>query len=163
MSENPYAPPSSKVADVDVHVDAGIPLQRPREVTWAVTLCWLSLLAAIPSMIEGYASLAQLEGGRFAQAGYLAIQVAVLSLAALVIVSLARGRNWARVVYAALTGFSLAMVVITLDEVLAEPWYWRIATFLTTLMNVLILVLLFRPVSNAWYRARGRRSSDAPA
>jgi len=160
MSENPYAPPSSKVADVDTDTD--VPVQRPREVLWAVVLCWLSAMAAIPSIIEGYTSLAQIEGGPFAQAGYLVIQVAVMALMVWVIVSLARGRNWARIVYAALTALSLAIIVGTLDEVLAEPWYWQSATFLTTLADILIVVLLFRPAANAWYRARGQRPADAP-
>ena len=63
----------------------------------------------------------------------------------------------ARIVYAVLTGLNLIAALGDIPGTFAGPWYSSSASLLTTALDLVIVVLLFRPASNAWYRARGRR------
>jgi hypothetical protein len=138
-------------------------MQRPREVTLAVRLCWISVVVALPSVIDGFAETWTEDAEPVAMVGAGIFSAAVLAFAVWVILSLARARHWARIVYSVLTVFGVVALAMTFSETLARPWYSWLAGLVSTLMDVVIVVLLFRPASNAWYRARGRRPADAPA
>jgi hypothetical protein len=159
MTHNPYAPPSSAVTDVD----SGVPLPRPQVVQIAYVLCWVSLVAGVPSIVDTFA-----EGdSEITQAVFNVVfgllYTALITFAIWVIVSIGRARNWARIVYAVLTGLSLLSMFGSLSEILARPWYAWSSYLLTTAMDVVIVVLLFLPAANAWYRARGRRAPQGAA
>ena len=162
MSENPYAPPKSSVADVE----NSVPIERPKPVKTALVLCWISLVLTLPLMVEGFLGVMNAGAGE-APAAYFAIlgvfYVAVLVLAVCVIVFIGRARNWARIVYAVLTGLSLISTIASLPAILARAWYSAPLELLTTAMDVAIVVLLFLPAANAWFRVRGRRPADANA
>jgi hypothetical protein len=162
MKPNPYAPPSSSVADVE----NSVPIERPQPVKTALTLCWISLVLALPLMAE--ASRQEMDAGDGASSPvYYAVMVlfyvALLALAAWVIVMIGRARNWARIVYAVLTGLSLISTVTSFPEILRRPWYSGPVELLSTVMDLAIVVLLFLPASNAWFRVRGRRPADPAA
>jgi hypothetical protein len=159
MTHNPYAPPSSAVTDVD----SAVPLPRPRVVQIAYVLCWVSLVAGVPSIVDTFA-----EGdSEITQAVFNVVfglfYTALITFAIWVIVSIGRARNWARIVYAVLTGLSLLSMFGSLSEMLARPWYAWSSALLTTAMDVVLVVLLFLPAANAWYRVRGRRTPASAA
>jgi hypothetical protein len=159
MTHNPYAPPSSAVTDVD----SAVPLPRPRVVQIAYVLCWVSLVAGVPSLVDTFA-----EGdSEITQAVFNVVfglfYTALITFAIWVIVSIGRARNWARIVYAVLTGLSLLSMFGSLSEMLARPWYAWSSALLTTAMDVVLVVLLFLPAANAWYRVRGRRTPASAA
>lgn len=160
MNQNPYAPPSSSVADVE----NSVPIERPKPVKTALVLCWISLVLTLPLMVEGFLGIMNAGAGE-APAAYFAIlgvfYVAVLVLAVCVIVFIGRARNWARIVYAVLTGLSLISTIASLPAILGRTWYSGPLELLTTAMDVAIVVLLFLPAANAWFRVRGRRPADA--
>ena len=157
MNKNPYAPPSSTVSDVD----PGIPIERPKVVKIAYALCWLSMVVAVPAIVDAF-----VEGGE-AAAGmpgfYIWFGLYYLAIAAFgifVILSIGRARNWARIVYTVLTALSFIVVLGSLEESLLRPWYSWLAEFVTTVMDVAIVVLLYQPPANEWFRLRGRRPAD---
>ena len=52
MPENPYAPPTTEVADVEREV---VSMERPRIVTQGIALLWLYLAISVPTVIlEGF-------------------------------------------------------------------------------------------------------------
>jgi len=78
-------------------------------------------------------------------------------------VAIARGRNWARIVYLVLTLFSLVSLGLSIASMLdlpagvtlrSEPSIWSIATLLVpSAMSIAVVVLLFGP-GRDWFRAR---------
>jgi len=158
MTQNPYAPPSSTVTDIDT----SIPIARPREVRIAVVLCWISLVFAMPAMYGDFGGPDPAVATAF-YVGEGLFYVALLAFAIWLIVMIGRARNWARIVYAVLTALSLISVFGDIPGTFAGAWYSWSASWLTTAMDVVIVVLLFRPASNGWYRVRGRRPADSAA
>lgn len=68
-------------------------------------------------------------------------------------------RNWARVVLGVLTALSIASIPLfkLLDEEMAVPL--NAETVLRALADVLVIVFLFLPASNAWYRRTRAQSA----
>jgi hypothetical protein len=159
MNHNPYAPPSSAVTDVE----SAVPLPRPRVVQIAYGLCWVSLVAGVPSIVDTFAEGDSEITQPVFNVVFGVFYTALITFAIWVIVSIGRARNWARIVYGVLTGLSLLSMVGSLSEILARPWYAWSSFLLTTVMDVVIVVLLFLPLANAWYRVRGRRPPESAA
>jgi len=159
MTHNPYAPPSSAVTDVD----SAVPLPRPRVVQIAYVLCWVSLVAGLPSMVDTIMEDGPVATTAAFKVGMSLFYVALMTFAIWLIVSIGRARNWARIVYAVLTGLSLLSMFGSLSEMLARPWYAWSSALLTTAMDVVLVVLLFLPAANAWYRVRGRGTPASAA
>jgi hypothetical protein len=158
MTRNPYSPPTSTVTDIDT----SIPIARPREVRIAVVLCWISLVVALPAIYEDFSGPEPAVAAAL-YVGLGSFYVALLAFAIWLIVMIGRARNWARIVYAVLTGLNLIAVFGDIPGTFAGPWYSWSASLLSTAMDLAIVVLLFRPASNAWYRVRGRRPADSAA
>jgi len=152
MSGNPYAPPTTQVADIDT----SLPIAPPREVRIAVVLCWISLVSALPAIYGNFSGPDPAVAMAF-YVGLGSFYVALFAFAIWLIVMIGRARNWARIVYAVLTGLNLIAALGDIPGTFAGPWYSSSASLLTTALDLVIVVLLFRPASNAWYRARGRR------
>jgi hypothetical protein len=160
MSENPYAPPSSSVADIE----NSVPLERPNPVKIALILCWISLVLALPVIGAEFVKGPDSGDGDadpvfFAFMGLFS--VAVLVFVVWVIVAIGRARNWARIVYVVLTGLGLISMIASLPEILTRPWFSGPVELLTAVMDVAIVVLLYLPESHAWFRVCGRRPADA--
>lgn len=161
MSHNPYAPPMSKVADFGSDMLA----KRPQSMRIALSLFWMALVLALPSAVMAF--LQQIAARSDPPPAFYALLVSVLALAfglgAGVIVMLGRARNWARIVYTALTGLGLVSTLSSFPEILTRPWYSGPLEILVTVMNVAAVVLSYLPPSNAWFRARGRRVAASRA
>ena len=162
MSENPYAPPKSTVADVE----SDVPIERPRPVKIALVLCWLSLALALPLIAEEIAKGPDPADGEVLP-GELAFVVfftaALLAFVVWVIVSIGRARNWARIVNVVLTAVGVISTISSFPEILSRPWYSGPVELLTAAMDVAAAILLYLPASNAWFRVRGRRPADPAA
>ena len=157
MKENPYAPPSSAVGDIE----SGIPIERPRVVRIAYALCWASMVVALPAIVDSF--VAERESAGEMPAFYIGFGLYYLAITAFgifVILSIGRARNWARIVYTVLTALSFIVVLGSLEESLLRPWYSWVSDFVTTVMDVAIVVLLYQPPASEWFRLRGRRPAD---
>jgi hypothetical protein len=162
MSQNPYAPPASKVADVE----SGVPIERPKPVKTALTLCWISLALDIPLVAEELFKGPDPADGEVSPAFFTFVvlfSIAWFAFAIWVIISIGRARNWARIVYAVLTGLGLISIIASFGEILARPWYSGPVELLVAVMDVAVVVLLYLPASNAWFRVRGLRPADGSA
>jgi hypothetical protein len=148
MSDNRYAPPAAKVADF-----IGTIPERPIEVTRAVQLCWLSIAIAMPAVADDFILGMEKGRGNYFAISFWVTNVIILAFATWVIVSIGRGRRWARIVYAVMTLASVVFMATSLTDEFLRPWYSWMASLLTTLLDMVIVVLLFLPLSNAWFRA----------
>lgn len=75
-----------------------------------------------------------------------AIQVAFFFL-------LRKGANWARIVYVVLTGLSL---LYSLFSVFGQPILLLLLGLVSIALSIAIIVLLFRPDSNAFFSGKGQ-------
>ena len=145
MSENPYAPPSSQVADIEGDTAS---LERPRLVNVGIGLLAMDLVLGIVGLFR--------DGG-----ASLVFTVAIIGVMGLFTWYAWKGRNWARIVHLvvlliAVLATTLAIAVLRANpniaggsgEVFFTPW-----TIAQNALNIAGVVLLFTPAANAWYRA----------
>jgi hypothetical protein len=151
--DNPYLPPKAAVADLAV--DARGP--RPIAITIALYLIAVRvLLGAIPllSVPPGVTGTQQI----------IAFMSGAISLAFAIVLGwfIARGRNWARVLYLVLTILSLLSLAWSVSQfVLPEGVSMRRSVSLWSVMlnvvprvlSIAVVVLLFGP-GRAWFRER---------
>ncbi len=152
MTENPYAPPTSQVADVE----PGKPLPRPRAVNLAIQLFWISVVITLPLwFVDGDAETS--EPGIFLAlvVGWV-FALALMAFTIWVIVSIGRARNWARITYVVLAVLGWLFLISELPGLFAMPWYYWSGYLANAALDVAIVVLLFTPAASAWFRARGR-------
>jgi hypothetical protein len=65
---------------------------------------------------------------------------------------ISRGRNWARIVYAVLAALGVILTAIDTPASFSLGWYYGVLYLFSILLDVVTVVLLFLPVSNAWFR-----------
>ena len=148
VSKNPYAPPSSKVADLS-SLNRG---PKPRQVSFAVGLLWVSLLLSLPSLIF---SISGESGNPAALAAIIGLVLVIYALVACLNVCISRGRNWARFVSLMFVLLGLGMLVFmpTTPETTAIE---QIASGLSTLLDVVAMYLLFTKPGSLWFKAAPR-------
>lgn len=151
MNHNPYAPPTSSVADPEL--PAATLIARPRTATIAVAFCWVSALIAMPGIIFGIIK----DAARFPGATYVVVMAIVLALflglGFTVIVFLGLGRRWARILYSVLSVMSLFTLRSGFIAAFAQGRLFGGLYLLGTILDVAVIILLFLPASNAWFRA----------
>ncbi len=146
MSQNPYAPPTAAVADPPPPT----PIPRPREVTVAVRLLWLSFALGLSSGLERMEWVDVMES----TVGLVVMGV-YSGLLVWLILKIARGRNWARVVYTILLLLSYVSI--------CSGWYTYFLAYrghaelvaldvLDTLSDIAGLYFLFTRAANAWFK-----------
>jgi hypothetical protein len=157
MSGNPYAPPTAQVADVD----PGRPLPRPRAVSLAILLFWISVAVSLPLwFVDDAVDTSDPDIFVTLVIGWI-VGLAMLAFTIWVIVSIGRARNWARITYLVLAILGWLMVIVDLPGLFASPWYNPFGYLSNAALDAAIVVLLFTPAANAWFRARGRGPADA--
>jgi hypothetical protein len=135
---NPYSPPTSRVEDAG---RARLVARRPRQIVLATALLWIAFAL---DMLALYREV-QRSADAISPAG--ALVVGTLSAFAVAVnVSVWRGRNWARVVYAVLT--ILAFVMVSLDPATAD----RALHGVTMVIGAGVLCLLFTKPGSLWFR-----------
>jgi len=143
MERNPYAPPVSTVADpVEVRSE------RPKEVTLAVKLLWASFFIGIAGVFLRPAQ----------QVPFIAILiVSILAFGfwGWVITCIARGRNWARILFFVLLGIGLVFAVLFLSATLAlyreRPFNGFLAA-LNYALEIYTLYLLLTAPAREWFK-----------
>jgi hypothetical protein len=146
MERNPYAPPVSTVAD-----SAEIRGERPKEVTLAVKLLWTSLLLGVAGMF-----LQPLNATAPAQwIGVIIGAGAVFAIWAWIVSKIAKGRNWARVLFLVLVILGLVVTVLVMPTAMAI-YRARPLNGVISLINVVIEVvtmyLLLTAPARAWFK-----------
>jgi hypothetical protein len=150
MSHNPYSPPAAAVADVDVPIS----LERPRHVTIAVRLLWITLLIGVPGAIYNLVTGDSPGMSRSVQIVFTVVVWSISwSIAIWLLLSVAKGKNWARIVEAVFLALGLLFTFWAVRVIFAMSWYLGAIYLLQTALNTLAVVLLFTPASNAWFRA----------
>jgi uncharacterized membrane protein len=142
MERNPYAPPVSAIADPAESRPA-----RPKEVTLAVKLLWVSFFIGIVGVFLRPAQ----------QVPFIAILiVSILAYGfwAWVITCIANGRNWARILFFVLVGIGVVFAVLFLSTTLALYRARPFNAFLAALnyaLEISTLYLLLTAPARAWF------------
>lgn len=141
---------------------------RPAPVSTAVKLIWtniaLSVLSAaltfllLDSIIDQQLEVAGVAGDVDADTVRSAVVLAAVlglligvALYALVAVFISRGANWARIVYTVLAVLSVLGTVLGFG---GQPLLLTLISLVSLVLTVTAVVLLFKPESSAWFRAR---------
>jgi len=148
VSKNPYAPPSSEVADLS-SLNRG---PKPRQVSFAVGLLWASLLLSLPSLIF---SISGESGNSVALAAIIGLVLVIYALVACLNICISRGRNWARFVSLMFVLLGLGMLVF-MPKTPETTAIEQIVSGLTTLLDVVAMYLLFTKPGSLWFKAAPR-------
>lgn len=148
-SKNPYAPPQAVVEDVS----SGVEPPRPAAVTRAVQLLWS---AVVVSVVSGILNAFLTETPGIPRGMYLGFIVFGWVVSFLIIwwilTSIAKGKNWARIVQLVLFVFGILgmlMVFAMPQEVPAAIW---VLYAIQMALNLWGMILLFSGPANAWFR-----------
>lgn len=148
MERNPYAPPVSAVAD-PVEVRA----ERPPEVTLAVKLLWASFFLGLVALFYQPALKNAAAPGQWV--GVLIGMAIIFGLWAWVISKIARGRNWARVLFLVIgilgTVINLLATPMVLSFYKAQPLSGVIA-LINFVLEIYTIYLLLTAPARAWFK-----------
>ena len=139
---NPYAPPKTELAEPISERQA-----QPKPAKFAVWLIAASLalgalkLAAVP--VPGPAWLG----------------LVILGVLAAFTVAIAKGANWARIVFLILFLIGLPGMSLIKDQLVQEGFVSASIAVVQTLLQLAATVLLFLPVSNAWFRNKPAKAN----
>jgi hypothetical protein len=123
------------------------------KVRIATVLMWLIWVAGTVYFLGAWAVAKRT--GYPALALLASIHVIVLTLLALLIRAVMSGRNWARIMYAALAVFAIASIV--LSWISANPVMKVVGGTLVIAYSI-ILTLLFHSASQSWFSRSARAS-----
>lgn len=148
-SKNPYAPPKATVEDVS----SGAEPPRPAAVTRALQLLWAAVAV---SFVSGILNAFLTETPDVPRGLYLGFMifgwVAGFLIIWWILTSIARGKNWARIVQLVLFLFGIVGVLMVFampQEVPAAIW---VLYAIQMALNLWGMILLFSPPANAWFR-----------
>jgi hypothetical protein len=163
MERNPYAPPSTPVADI-----ANNSVTTNREVLIACKLFWVSFglsLVATASDLLRQSAIPLLIGGLIGATIGAAISFAITRW---VVSKLKAGRNWMRLLMTIITAVGYLSVAIfwkfystTLFPIYAGNPAMADIAVLQLIPNTWAVVLLNVPRSRAWFSATTRREHSA--
>jgi hypothetical protein len=162
MERNPYAPPVSPVAD-----PAEARGERPKEVTQAVRLLWISLALSIAGLF-----MQPLRATTDAEERTLTLTVLIIGggigfgIWAWVVAKIARGRNWARITFMVLTVLGLVitpfMLPYSLPAYRAQPLSAVVAV-LNAVLELIAFYLLLTAPARAWFKPQDGRVLNGQA
>ena len=147
VSESPYAPPGARVAD---QAPAPPPFPRPRQVTFAVGLLWVSFGLGFP--------LSYLAAARAPDIGFhpvlLLFTFAMLVLAAALNVLVYKGRNWARIIVLLLVLVAGLFLFVPSEEPTPPGMLEQALNILSFVLELIAIYLLFSWPGALWFRPR---------
>jgi hypothetical protein len=157
MSDNPYSPPSARVADFDPPGS----IERPVIVIRAVYLLWASFALTIVAILyEGLQPDPDVNQGLALAITLVAIGVGT-AIAVWLNTAAWRGRGYARWVMAVLTVIGFGFIFWmerAMPEIPPSAWYIQVIDVISWITSILGNAMLFAPGANAWYRQmRARR------
>jgi hypothetical protein len=140
---NPYAPPGAVVSDL--HLNEEIP--RPRRVGVAAMLLWADLSVWFLS------TLFDVSAGNILKGASPVVVVIVIAFSAglntWLIVKVAAGRNWARILWLVLSVVGMiAQFATGFPSGLIDRSSW----ILQTLMNLAVFGILLTPSAARWFK-----------
>jgi hypothetical protein len=145
MANNPYTPPRSAVRDLGP--DRAI-AERPKQVTYAIWMLWLTFLVGLPAMVYEYQRSTPTQSSVF-----VLLIFAVMSVVSIVlIVFIYRGHNWARVLMLVLIGLALLFFFAILGTYLQYPLLPLASNIAVIVLDVIALYLLFTRPGRLWFR-----------
>lgn len=146
---NPYAPPQAPVADVQIAPEHA--QRRPLNLVIAVRLLWISFgigLISLPLKLF-FAPIpmsAPLIVMAFSVAGIVALMNAWL------IVKIASGRNWARIVWIVLYAIGVCAIVMSPQFLAGNSLIVRLINVIQFLMQLVVVALLLTPTAVQWFK-----------
>ena len=148
-THNPYSPPAAQVADASVPA-----VQRPWQMKVAVRLLWASIVIGLvgigfePATISSTIEKLPL----FGVVVVLSAMVVMFAMIAVVIVCIARGHRWARIVYSALVALNFIGIYGGVTSSFAISWYYGALYLLGIAVDLTSVILMFSPPANRWFR-----------
>ena len=142
---NPYAPPKALVAESP---DDSLP-EAPPPVKTAMKLLWISFVLTYVEVALDWTAMTA-ETGLIFFAIWMALMTA---LQIWIYLKIARGRNWARIVWLVLFAISLPLSFTHMVELAQRIPIAAGVTLIDTFMVFYALYLLFFP-GREWFRAR---------
>jgi len=121
---------------------------RPRSVGTAVTLLWISLAVGIAKVALDFTHLRAMAPVGFT----LFVLVCTFAVLILLVLKIARGRNWARIVFLILFIIgTVPTLPVVRDELERAPLVGALSS-LQIGLQIWVLVLLFTKPGSAWFR-----------
>jgi peptidoglycan/LPS O-acetylase OafA/YrhL len=152
VSNNPYAPPTTVVADAAPTVA----LVRPRIVTIAAALLWVSMLIGMPVALWRISTFGGATPATYFGM-FLVVYAFLLSLSYWLFGSMRNGKNWARITIFVITALYIVMQPLALQVTLAGPLPEAVVRISQLLFWIAASALLLAPASRDWYRALKER------
>ena len=147
--ESPYAPPKALVADVE---STRAPMERPANVTRAVKCLWTVLGIGIVSAILNFITPA---AAQFPLPIMIGMYVVIFLISAWMYSAIARGRNWARILFLIFSGLSILSIPMLVFSVISGAQ--NVFTGLVGLLNLGIsfyaCYLLLTAPAREWFRS----------
>jgi len=154
VADNPYAPPKAVVADLETR---GASRGRPHEIILATRLLWFSLTLGVVNFAFDSAVIAgSLLPGSLA--------VALLSWGSLAGLThnMARGRNWARIVFLVLYVAGVPVSIWVLPAMLDRSIVLTAVSLAMSVLQTVALYLVFIGGGARWFR-RDKASGEPVA
>ena len=156
MERNPYAPPVSAVTD-----PAEFRGERPKEVTLAVKLLWISFFLGLAGTF--LQPITATTPGHSVPGQWIIVLIGgaiVFGMWALVIAKIAQGRNWARILFLVLVVLGLAVTISVIPTALAL-YKARPSSGVLSLTNFVLEVytmyLLLTAPAREWFKQSPRQ------
>ncbi len=152
MSENPYAPPSSRVEDAALSQEAAA---RPKEIVLVIQLAVGNYLLGLVMFVLYWDYFSSQQSPR----AFILNQSLTLVLMLWIYYKIYVGRNWARIVLLILSGIGMvASASAAFREVLAAmPTVLKVEIGVGAVINLAILWLLFVSPGRHWFDQLRRR------
>ena len=153
MSENPYAPPASRVGDT---APPQAQETRPTQVVVAIRLAAVNYGLGLVGLIASWEYFSKLQ----ATGSMISSQLISLALFVWIYYKIYVGRNWARItllVLSVLGGLMTLSRVVT-DLLAAAPAIAKAQMFVGLAINLAILWLLFISPGRHWFRRASKQS-----
>lgn len=142
---NPYRPPSARVAD------PAVATPRPRAVSIAVWLLWAQVaIEVLETLLDAHDGLQK--GGTVVVASNMTM--VIIGVVCWLIFMIGRRRNWARITYAFLFALGMGVQLVTWQNTLNGPPRDLVAIALQSGLQLAAVVLVFQRAANAWFRTR---------
>jgi hypothetical protein len=146
MSDNPYAPPNSRVEDAQV---TGLPGTRPSQIVLAIRLAAIAYGLGLVGILVSWDYYSKLQS-----TGSLVVnQLFSAALMIWIYYKIYVGRNWARIVLLvfSLIGTATMLSSVVMNLLLAAPAIAKVQMVVGVLVNLTVLWLLFLSPGRRWF------------
>lgn len=142
---NPYSPPRAAVRDRPL---MPVLAERPKHITVAIWILWISLALGVPGALIDYGRVEDEDAVMVS----LVTGVLAFALGVALNIFIARRHNWARIVYLVLLLLSLAVLPFVIPEWMEHPPYEWALNIASTVLDSIVIYLLFTKPGSLWFR-----------